>query len=263
MVVVVRGGGDLGSGIALRLQHSGIKVIVTEIEKPLVLRRSVAFANAIYENRMVVEDINSQIAASIEDIAILLDKGIIPVIIDPDMAIVSRIEYNALVDARMLKTFSEYTLNLEPMIIGVGPGFIVHKNCHAAIESNRGHFLGRVLWEGSPEINTGIPGKIGSLDLERIIRAPISGNVNSGSPIGKLMNKGDIVGYVSNVPIIATIDGCLRGLMHDGIFVKNGAKIGDLDPRMDQNLIKFVSEKSLAIAGGVLEALLSYFHKVK
>jgi len=149
------------------------------------------------------------------------------------------------------------------MLIGIGPGFIVNKNCHAAIETNRGHFLGRVLWDGTPEKNTGIPGKIDNLDLERVIRAPVSGFINSGSTLGKLVNKGDIIGYISNVPIIASIDGCLRGLMHDGIYVEKGVKIGDLDPRMDPHLIKFVSEKSLAIAGGVLEATLSYFHTIK
>ena len=263
MIAVVRGGGDLGSGIALRLRHSGYKVIVTEIAQPIVLRRTVAFANAIYENGMTVEDIISRIATNITDIAILLDEEIIPVVIDPNLTLVDQIEYDVLVDARMLKVFTELTLNLRPMLIGIGPGFIVNKNCHAAIETNRGHFLGRVLWDGTPEKNTGIPGKIDNLDLERVIRAPVSGFINSGSTLGKLVNKGDIIGYISNVPIIASIDGCLRGLMHDGIYVEKGVKIGDLDPRMDPHLIKFVSEKSLAIAGGVLEATLSYFHTIK
>ncbi|PKN85632.1 MAG: molybdenum hydroxylase [Chloroflexi bacterium HGW-Chloroflexi-8] len=263
MIAVIRGGGDLGSGIALRLRHSGFKVIVTEIAQPIVLRRTVAFANAIYENGMSVEDVNSRIAENISDIDLLLGEGIIPVVIDPDLSIVDQIGYDVLVDARMLKIFTEYTLHTKPMLIGIGPGFFANKNCHAAIETNRGHFLGRVIWDGSPEKNTGIPGKIDSLDFERVIRAPASGIINSGATLGKLIHKGDIIGYISNVPIIASIDGCLRGLMHDGIFVQKDTKIGDLDPRMNPYLIKFVSEKSLAIAGGVLEATLSYFQNIK
>jgi xanthine dehydrogenase accessory factor len=263
MIVVVRGGGDLGSGIALRLFRSGFNVVVTEISMPVVLRRTVSFANAVYQKEMTVEDAKSRLVVGLEEIHELLNKKMIPVVIDPDLALVHELNFDALVDARMLKRFTEYDLTEKPVVIGVGPGFVAKENCHAVIESNRGHFLGRVIWSGAAQKDTGIPGKIGSLDQERVIRSPNNGIIHAGSKLGEIIKKGDIIGYVGEEAIIASIDGCLRGLMHDGIFVREGEKIGDLDPRMDPSLINFVSEKSLAIGGGVLEAVLSYFQCIK
>lgn len=262
MIALIRGGGDLGSGIALRLHRAGFKIIITEIELPLVLRRTVAFANAIYEKEMIVEGVKSKFTSELNDIDSLLHSGIIPVLIDPELNVLNYISVDILIDARMLKSYNPNALNKKPLIIGIGPGFIASQNCHAAIESNRGHFLGRVLWEGSAQENTGTPGKIGSADFDRVIRAPLEGLINNGLMIGTMVKKGDFLGYVGNERIIASIDGCLRGLMHDGIYANKGEKIGDLDPRQDPSLINFVSEKSLAIAGGVIEAIATYYRLV-
>lgn len=262
MIALLRGGGDLGSGIALRLHRAGFKIIITEIELPLVLRRTVAFANSIYEKEMIVEGVKSKFISELNDIDLLLQSGIIPVLIDPELNVLKFISVDVLIDARMLKSFNPYDLGKKPLIIGIGPGFIANQNCHAVIESNRGHFLGRVLWERSAQENTGTPGKISSVDNERVIRAPQEGLINNGLLIGTMVNKGDLLGFVGNERIIASIDGCLRGLMHDGIYVNKGEKIGDLDPRQDPSLINFVSEKSLAIAGGVIEAISTYYRLV-
>ncbi len=262
MIALIRGGGDLGSGIALRLHHAGFKIVITEIELPLVLRRTVAFANAIFEKEMTVEGVKSKFISELNNISSLLQSEIIPVLIDPELNVLNFISVDVLIDARMLKSFHPNNLGKKPLIIGLGPGFIANKNCHAVIESNRGHYLGRVLWEGSAQENTGTPGKIGSVDNERVIRAPQDGLINNGISIGTIVKKGDLIGHIGNERIIACIDGCLRGLMHDGIYVHKGEKIGDLDPRLDPFLINFVSEKSLAIAGGVLEAITTYFRLV-
>jgi xanthine dehydrogenase accessory factor len=262
MIALIRGGGDLGSGIALRLHRAGIKIIITEIELPLVLRRTVAFANAIYEKEMIVEGVRSKFINGLDNIDSMLQAGIIPVLIDPEFNVLKDISADVLIDARMLKSFNDYDLGKKPLIIGIGPGFIASQNCHAIIESNRGHFLGRVLWEGSAQENTGTPGKIGSVDFERIIRAPQEGLINSGILIGTIVKKGDLLGYIGSERIIAGIDGCLRGLMHDGIYVNKNEKIGDLDPRHDPSLINFISEKSLAIAGGVIEAIATYYRLI-
>ncbi len=255
--VLVRGGGDLGSGVALRLHKAGLRVVIAEIPLPLVLRRTVAFANAIYLGTMQVEDILSQKVANHNEARLLLEQRIIPVIVEPDPDSVQLSSYEIIVDARMLKIAVPYQLSVSPFIIGLGPGFTAMKNCHAAIETNRGHFLGRVILEGSPESDTRKPGKIAGHEFERVIRAPIEGVIHSGLELGTLITENDIVAFIDNTPVKAPINGTLRGLMHDGIHVTQGLKIGDIDPRFHEKLHSFVSEKSLAIAGGVMEAILT------
>jgi xanthine dehydrogenase accessory factor len=258
MNIIIRGGGDLGSGVAFRLHHAGWNVVITEIEKPLVLRRSVSFANAIYETQTTVENIVAKHITNTADISNLLDKRVIPVLVSPNTFSFPDYKPDVIVDARLLKKIVYYSIDTWPMIIGLGPGFIVGENCHAVIETNRGHYLGRAIWEGGAISDTGIPGTVSQKNNERVLRAPTTGLIKSIAAIGDFFKKGEIIGYVSDVPIIAPFDGCLRGLMHNGIFIEKGVKIGDLDPRLDKNLTKYISEKSLAIAGGVLEAILSY-----
>lgn len=261
MNILIRGGGDLGSGVAFRLHRVGWNVVVTEIEEPLVLRRSVAYANAIYENNVNVEGIVARHIAKPEGIPELLEKKEIPVLIAPDIYTFPEYIPDVIVDARLLKKMVKYSLQSKPMIIGLGPGFKVGVNCHAVIETNRGHYLGRVLWTGEAMSDTGIPGTVSQKSNERVLRAPADGAIKSNIKIGTTIKKGEIIGSVANKPILAPFDGLLRGLMHDGIFVKEGLKIGDLDPRLDKNLIDYISEKGLAIAGGVLEAILTYQNK--
>mgnify|MGYP000899713434 FL=1 len=258
MNILIRGGGDLGSGVAFRLHRVGWNVVVTEIPKPLVLRRSVSFANAIYEKEVMVEGITSRHIEDPREIAATLENRIIPVLISPDKYEFDGYKPDVVIDARLLKKFVDYSLKTTPMVIGLGPGFETGKNCHVVIETNRGHYLGRAIWSGSPMEDTGTPGTVKDKSQERVLRAPKSGVINNGRELGSIMKKGEIIGYVDEKPVLAPFDGCLRGLMHDGITVEKGLKIGDLDPRIDKNLIYFISEKALAIAGGVLEAIMTY-----
>ncbi len=263
MNILIRGGGDLGSGVAFRLHRVGWNVAITEIEKPLVLRRSVAFANAIYEKDVIVEGVFARHIEKSQDIPELIKRNEIPVLIAPDIYTFPEYKPDVIVDARLLKKMVEYALQPKPMVIGLGPGFKVGVNCHAVIETNRGHYLGRVLWVGEAMSDTGIPGSVSQRSNERVLRAPADGLIKSNIKIGSFVKKGEIIGSVANKPIPAPFDGLLRGLMHDGIFVKEGIKIGDLDPRLDENLIEYISEKALAIAGGVLEAILTYQNKIQ
>lgn len=263
MNILIRGGGDLGSGAAFRLHRVGWNVVITEIEKPLVLRRSVSFANAIYQNEMSVEGITARHITNFKDIERNIEKRIISVIISPNNFEFDNYKPNVIIDARLLKVFVNYQLHNSPLMIGLGPGFVVGKNCHVVVETNRGHYLGRAIWSGSASMDTGTPGKVNDKSNERVLRAPVTGIINSGCKLGSILKKGDPVGFVDGEPIFAPFDGCLRGLMHDGIKVEKGLKIGDLDPRIDNNLINFISDKSLAIAGGILEAILTYdFHLI-
>lgn len=258
MNVLIRGGGDLGSGVALRLHNVGFNIVVTEVEQPLALRRTVSFANAIYEDQIEIEGIKAKKINSTKEIPQLISEKIIPVLISPDTISFSTFTPNVVVDARLLKKFINYDLKDKPMIIGLGPGFIAGKNCHSVIETNRGHYLGRVIWQGEAQANTATPGTVMKKSAERVLRAPTSGKISSNLSLGSFVKQGDEIGTVAGIPFYAPFDGCLRGLMHNDIYVTEGLKIGDVDPRMDENLISFVSEKSLAIAGGVLEAILSY-----
>lgn len=258
MKIIIRGGGDLGSGVALRLHHVGWQILICETDSPLCLRRSVSFANAVYEKETKVEGVLAIKCDLPENIFEILEKKSIPVLIDPEMEVGNFFQPDIIIDARMLKKHVDYNLNSKIMIIGLGPGFIAGKNCHAVIETNRGHFLGRVIWEGEPQMDTGSPGRIKGHDIERVLRSPSNGKINSNAKIGYLFIKGETIGFVGSDPIIAPFDGCLRGLMHNGIEVSSGLKIGDLDARMDPSLTSFVSEKALAIAGGVLEAILIF-----
>lgn len=255
--VLIRGGGDLASGIAVRLHRAGINVIITEIEKPLTVRRYVSFAEAIYTKTFNLEDIQAKHTQDIKDIEKCLNTGTIPVIIDEDLSTAAVLSPDVLVDARMLKRKignQDYAIRL---IIGIGPGFLPGDNCHCVVETKRGPFLGRVYWHDATEPDTGIPENVGGYESERVLRAPEAGIFRAKSRIGDIVNKDEEVASVNGVMIVAPFQGVVRGLLHEGITVHPGMKIGDLDPRCDPLLCNLVSDKALAIGGGVLEAILS------
>jgi len=258
-IVLLRGGGDLASGVALRLLRAGIRVVITELAQPLAVRRSVSFSEAVTQGQVRIEGVAGRLARSSGDVIESLRAGAIPVYVDPSsqLRFDPGLDVVALVDARMTKHPPELGMGAAPLVIGLGPGFIAGKNCHAAIETNRGHYLGRVIWEGAPQPNTGIPGKVGDRQNERVLRAPADGTLTTRAAIGDLVLKGALLAQVGDGAITAPFDGCLRGLLPDGIQVHAGMKVGDLDPRNDPQYTRTVSEKSLAIGGGVLEALLA------
>ncbi len=255
--VLLWGGGDLASGAALRLHRVGIRTLVVEKQEPLVVRRTVAFANAVFEGQMQVEDVNGVLINFPREMQEIWRQGQIPVIVDPDLTLLPDYRPLVLVDARMRKKFVEIDLDSADMVIGLGPGFVVGENCQAAIETNRGHFLGRVYWEGSPQADTGVPGKVGPYSRERVLHAPAQGNIQTLKEIGDTVTKGEPVLMVNGEQVLAPFDGVLRGLIHDGLLVREGMKVGDVDPRPETFRCWTVSEKSLAIGGGVLEAILT------
>jgi xanthine dehydrogenase accessory factor len=257
VLVLIRGGGDLASGIAVRLVKSGFQVVITELEKPRVIRRSVAFAEAVYQDRVQVEGVSGELVQGAEDARRSLRSGNIPVIIDPDLTILKELKPAVVVDARMTKKPPKQGKEMATLVIGLGPGFSAGENCHAVIETNRGHNLGRVLWSGSAEKNTGIPGQVMNYSSERVLRSPGDGEVQSGAKIGDRVKKGTILALIAGQAILAPFDGILRGLIKPGSLVKKGEKIGDVDPRNDPTLTSRVSDKSRAVGGAVLEAILA------
>jgi xanthine dehydrogenase accessory factor len=258
LLCIIRGGGDLASGIAVRLFRSGIKVVITELEKPLAVRRYVSYAQAVYSNNIEIENIRGKL---IEDIRVvdrsMLDDSI-PILIDPDLTEAIQLNPAIVVDARMLKQQFTQDMSVRYQIIGIGPGFEVGINCHCVIETKRGGYLGRVFWEGSAETDSGIPEKVGLYEVERVLRATSNGIFNASLKIGDLVEKGEVIANINGMNVNAPFKGIIRGLLHDGLQVKLGMKIGDIDPRCDPFLCTLVSDKALAIGGGVLEAILSW-----
>ncbi len=255
---LVRGGGDLASGAILRLARVGVKVIVTELAQPLMVRRKVSFAEAIYQGVIEIEGIRGiRTEIDFDQIIRVANNGQIPVIIDPDLEIHKTFSPDILVDGRMLKQLLEDQRPLASLVIGLGPGFIAGTNCHAVVETKRGHFLGRVIWEGAAEKDSGIPEGVDGKYGERVIRAPCTGVFSANVEIGDFVVEGQRLGNVGNIPVNAPFDGVVRGLIWSGLQVYSGQKIGDVDPRGDPRYCWFVSDKSLAVGGGVLEAVLT------
>lgn len=255
--ILIRGGGDLASGVAMRLNKAGFQVIISELPEPMVVRRMVSFAEAVFQGEIVVEGILAQRVGNSAEAVALAEKSIIPVLVDPMLERLNEIDPAVVVDARMIKRPPETGLNLAPLVIGLGPGFVAGEHCHAVVETNRGHYLGRVYWEGAAEADTGIPGRVGTRQAERVLRAPCSGLLQTCCEIGDKVAPEEVVATVDGVQVKAVFDGVVRGLIHGGIRVQDGQKIGDIDPRLEREYCFTVSEKALAIGGAVLEAVVS------
>lgn len=258
MRVLIRGAGDLSSGIALRLRHSGFSVVMTETDVPTTIRRTVAFSEAVRKGRARVEDVEAERAECAADVPDILEAGRIPVLVDPACSCLSELAPEVLVDAILAKRNLGTKITDAGIVIGVGPGFTAGEDCHAVVETMRGHTLGRVIYEGSALPNTNIPGLIGGFAGERVLRAPCDGIFRGAFAIGDAIRAGEAAGYVDGVPMRATIDGVLRGLLADGVPVRKGMKAGDVDPRGRAEYCRTCSDKALSVGGGVLEAILHF-----
>ena len=254
-LVIVKGGGDLATGIAHRLFRCGFDIVITEIEQPTVIRRSVAFANAIFDGKTVVEEVTA-VKSNAGDIDGNRAAGVIPVVIDPSCKIALQEKPWAIVDAILAKHNTGTKLTDASMVIGVGPGFHAGVDVHRVVETMRGHDLGRVITNGMAKPNTGVPGEIGGYSTERLVLAPQSGIFSATKKIGDIVTAGEVLGFVDGAPVIAVIAGVLRGMLHDGLKVTQNMKIGDVDPRAEVSNCWTISDKARAIGGGVLEALL-------
>lgn len=256
--IVVRGGGDLASGAILRMWRAGWQVLVTELAQPVTVRRYVSFAQAIYDGEMQIEDAHAVRVHDIAEIEQAWAAGSVPVIADPDLASQEQICAQVLVDGRMRKRPPETDCSAAQLVIGLGPGFTAGMDCHAVIETNRGPFLGRVIWQGMAQADTGTPEQVEGVRETRVLRAPMDGVLVDTAQIGALVQAGQTLARVGAEQIVAPFAGVLRGIMQSGLPVHGGEKVGDLDPRGDVRLCWLVSDKALAVGGGVLEAILSW-----
>jgi xanthine dehydrogenase accessory factor len=257
--VGIKGGGDIASGVAWRLHACGFSVFITEIAQPLAVRRKVSFCEAVYEGRAWVEGVEAVLVQSPKDLSGLWAQRKIPVLVDPKCSAGESVKADAIVDAIMAKRNLGTTLKDAPLIIALGPGFEAGREAHFVVETQRGHNLGRLLAFGSAAPDTGVPGQVLGIASDRVLRAPVGGTWHTKKDIGNVVTEGEEVGLVEGVPARALINGVLRGLIRSGIHVTKGLKIGDIDPRGERAYCFSISEKALAIGGGVLEGLLRFY----
>lgn len=261
-VVVIRGGGDIATGIAHKLHRSGFKVLILEVEKPTMVRRTVSFASALFDCEVVIEDVKSVKVYNAKDIYKIWNDDNIPVIVDPKCSVINEIKLDILVDATLAKKNLGMNKEMASITIGVGPGFNAGHDVDVVVETIRGHDLGRLIFRGYAKANTGIPGKILGYGKERVLRAPCNGIIKNLSDIGDNIKKNQIIAYVENEPVKASIDGVLRGMIMNNSEVKEGLKIADIDPRGIKKYCFTISDKARSVAGGVLEAIL-YMKKTR
>ncbi|MDD2573808.1 MAG: selenium-dependent molybdenum cofactor biosynthesis protein YqeB [Firmicutes bacterium] len=254
--VLVRGAGDMATGIGHRLFKSGFRVFMTEIERPACIRRRVAFSEAVYEGSTEVEGVTSVLAHSPREAEEMSGRGYIPVLIDPLARAAQALKPDAVVDVIMAKKNLGTGMDMAPVVIGVGPGFTAGVDCHAVVETMRGHNLGRVIYQGEASRNTGVPGEVAGFARERVVYTPGNGIIKSVCEIGTRVKAGQLIAVVGENRITAPIDGVVRGLIRDGFAVTKGMKIGDVDPRGIIDNCYTISDKARAVGGGVLESLM-------
>lgn len=256
--VLVRGGGDLASGIARRLYLAGLYTVITELPHPRAIRRPVSFATAVHEKELTLEGVRAVLCSQLPE----THQNFIPVLIDETAeTTINTWNPSVIIDARMRKKPPEPAeLRDTPFILGIGPYFEVNVNCHAVVETNRGHSLGRVLRHGKAEENTRVPGSVNGVTTERLLRAPEGGKFQSFFEIGETVQVGDKVAEVDGSAIHAAVGGVLRAAIYPGTTVTKGQKVGDIDPRAVKDYCFTISDKSNAVAGGAVEAVLTFLN---
>lgn len=259
-MVLIKGAGDLATGVAWRLRRCGFPVVMTEVPEPTTVRRNAAFSEAVYEGMVTVEGVTAQLLEIPAQIYASLKYNLIPVVVDPQAAIIGELKPEIVVDAIIAKRNTGTQIDDAPLVIGLGPGFSAGTDVHRVIETNRGHNLGRVIRKGSAEPNTGIPGIVNGHGIERVLRSPADGFMMPYCMIGDYMEAGDVLAKVDGIAVLAPFSGTIRGLLRENIAAFRGMKIGDIDPRRCPELCGKISEKALAIAGGVLEVIVTYLN---
>lgn len=260
-MIIIKGAGEMATGVACRLFGANLRrILMLETECPLAVRRQVSFCEAVHEGSARVEGIAAVRVATDDEMAKAWAADMVAVRIDPQAESVPRLGADVLIDATLAKRNLGISVADAPLVIALGPGFEAGRDCHIVIETNRGHDLGRLLRSGRAAADTGIPGDIGGYTRERVVRAPTDGRFEAQRRIGDLVRGGERLGQVGDVPVLAAIDGILRGLIRPGSAVKKGLKIGDIDPRQQLGYCDTISEKARAIGGAALEAVLSVYN---
>ncbi|SUW09478.1 putative synthase [Brachyspira pilosicoli] len=268
-LVIVRGAGDLATGVVYSLYKAHFKVIILETQHPSAIRRKVALSEAVYDGKTKVEDIEAVLVKNYEEaLNIIANKDYkeIPILIDPNCEILNHIKPTFLIDAIIAKKNLGTNKSMAKYTIALGPGFTAGKDCDIVIETMRGHNLGRIYLEGEAIPNTGIPGNIGGKEAERVIHASSDGIIENIKNIGDFVREKEVIAYINNdnkkIEVIAPFEGLLRGIIRDGFKVRNGLKIADIDPRKSEYDNCFtISDKARNLGGAVLTAMMYLYNR--
>lgn len=258
--VLIRGGGELASGVAHRLSQCHFRVCLTEVPRPQAVRRGIAFCEAVYDGEKEIEGVTARLIPSPSKISEAWQDGVLPLLIDPENKVRDIMKPDVLVDAIIAKKNLGTRITDAPLVIGLGIGFSAGRDVHVVIETNRGHNLGRLIRHGEAEADTGIPGEIGGVSRERVWHASAGGRFSTRKQIGDHVTADEVVAFIDGLPVKASIGGIIRGLLRDNTEVPKGMKLGDIDPRGIKEYCYTISDKSRTISGGVLEAILSHFN---
>lgn len=260
MIISIKGAGEIASAVAWRLYMANMRnIFMMECSKPLAVRRRVSFCEAVYDGTNEVENVKAVLCHDVHEIKRCWQNETIAVSVDPTWKMLTQLPINVVVDAVLAKQNLGTTMDEAQLVIGLGPGFIAGHDVDVVVETNRGHNLGRIFLAGSAEPNTGIPGNINGYTEQRVLRAPVEGRFISSKKIGDFVEKGEVLGKVDKMEVAAQISGILRGLIRPNSDVRKGLKIGDIDPRGEQDYCYTISDKARAISGSVLEAILRVF----
>lgn len=265
-LIVVRGGGDLATGTIHRLWSVGFRVLVLETARPAAIRRQVSLCEAVYEGRATVEGLTAVLIRDVSEMEQVWAEGCVPMLVDPEGSCLEKVKPAVLVDAIIAKKNLGTSRTMAPATIALGPGFVAGEDVDVVIETSRGHKLGRVIKEGTAKPNTGIPGIIGGYGKERVMHSPAEGILRNVHAIGDIVEAGTEIAYIEtaegNVPVLATINGIIRGLIRDRYPVTKGFKIADIDPRLDElENCWLISDKARCIAGSVLEQVCGFLNR--
>ena len=255
LTVIIKGAGEMASGVAWRLHQSHLQVLMTETNSPLAVRRAVSFCEAVYNGRMTVEGVEAVLIDHAGQIGAVWADFKIPLLIDADMKINNRLKPDVLVEATLSKKNTGIRMSDAPLVIALGPGYEAGRDAHLVVETNRGHNLGRLFTSGYAEPNTGVPGKISGFGIERVLRASADGIFETKFKLGDRIEKHQVVATVGGEHVIAQISGILRGLIRSGSRIRAGLKVGDIDPRGEPSFVDTISEKARSVGGSVLEGI--------
>jgi xanthine dehydrogenase accessory factor len=258
MRVLIKGAGDLATGVAQALWRAGMEVLMTEIAQPLAVRRGAALAQAVFDGATRVEDMQGHLVKDVPAALRAIGAGFIPVLVDKDLHSLVEFKPQVLAEATLAKKNSGLKCGLAPFTLALGPGFYAGLDADVVLETMRGPYLARLIYEGEALPNTGEPGPVAGYTSERLLRAHADGLFAHEHKIGDMVKTGEVVAYCGERPLKANIDGCLRGLLHKGIVVKTGMKVGDIDPLGKQELCFSVSDKARALGGSALTAIMQW-----
>ena len=260
LVVLIRGGGEVASGVAHRLARAHFKVCLTEIAQPLAVSRGVAFCEAIYDGKKEIEGVVARRITSANEIPKVWQENEIPIIVDPEARVKKTVNPDVLVDAIIAKRNLGTKITDAPLVIGLGPGFTAGKDVHMVVETNDGENLGKVILNGEAEKDTGIPVAIGGLTFERVLHSPKDGLFLTNKELGDFVAAGEVVASVASHQIKAEIGGIVRALMRSGTKVAKRTKLGEIDPTGSKKACFTIRPKMSKIADGVLEAILMRYN---